>query len=233
LGFDDAEETLASDLSVAANGNVFDFDIVGVVPDTQFFSLRASPRAEVYIYSPSFTDVLHVRYEGNTEDVLSGITSLWKELVGDMGLTTAFVDQNLNAEFIQERTEAKMLLSFSLLAVVIACLGLYGSAAFAVDRRTREIGVRKVMGAEIRDIVNLLMWEFSRPVLAANLVAWPVAVWVMLTWLQQFPYQIERLVLVSCCVLAGAIALSIAWLTVMGNTVKVATTNPVYALRYE
>ena len=102
-----------------------------------------------------------------------------------------------------------------------------------MDRRTKEIGIRKVMGAEVREIMTLLLWQFSKPVLFANAIAWPLATWAMLRWLQRFPYQIDALVLIPLCVLAGAVALSIAWLTVVGNTVKVATTNPVYALRYE
>jgi putative ABC transport system permease protein len=177
--------------------------------------------------------VLTLRFEGSSQQLMAQVEEIWRSVMGDAELSSSFVAQNMQAQFAQEDVEAKLLVSFALLAIVIACLGLYGSAAFTVDRRTKEIGVRKVMGAQVREIVALLLWQFSRPVLFANAMAWPLAAWAMLTWLQRFPYQIDTLVLVPLCVLAGAIALSIAWVTVFGNTLRVATSNPVYALRYE
>src|SRR5690606_14936020 len=126
-----------------------------------------------------------------------------------------------------------ILLSFAILAIVIACLGLFGSAAFNVARRGKEIGIRKVLGAEVREIVTLLLWQFSKPVMFANLVAWPVTAWAMMSWLQQFPYQVEAWLLLPICALAGLAALLIAWLTVGGNTVRGASISPVYSLRYE
>src|SRR5690606_2589132 len=104
---------------------------------------------------------------------------------------------------------ARILVSFALLAITVACLGLFGAATYNMERRTREIGVRKVMGAEVREIINLLLWQFSKPVMLANLIAWPVATGVMLHWLQQFPYQISSWWLLPLCVFVGAIALLI------------------------
>lgn len=236
LGFDAPEAALGRRLvdTRGFNAALHHFTIIGVVADTQFFSLRSAPRPEVYVLSPQFmTDVLSLRYTGTGQAVLAAVTEVWRRVVGDADLSFAFVDQLLEEEFAQERMEARMLVSFSLLAVLIACLGLYGSAAYAVERRTREIGVRKVMGAEVRELVALLLWQFSRPVLAANLLAWPVALWAMLKWLQRFPYQIDSVVLILLCVLSGALVLSVAWLTVVGNTLRVATASPLLALRYE
>jgi putative ABC transport system permease protein len=112
-------------------------------------------------------------------------------------------------------------------------MGLYGSAFFTVERRTKEIGLRKVMGATVKSIVALLIWQFSKPVLIANLIAWPVAIWVMINWLQRFSYQINHWLLLPLCVVAGLMALSIAWATVASNTALVARNNPLKALRYE
>ena len=126
-----------------------------------------------------------------------------------------------------------MLVSFALLAIVIACLGLFGSAAYTVERRTREIGIRKVLGAEVRELVSLLVWQFSRPVMLATVIASPLALWAMLNWLQRFPYQMNAWLLVPICLGAGLLALGIAWLTVIGNTLRAAGTHPVMALRYE
>jgi putative ABC transport system permease protein len=235
LGFASPQAALDSQIRFKSpiGSETYDLTIIGVTADTNFYSMNAVPRPEVYSFSPGYTDVLSVRFEGNPQTVLAQITDIWHSVMGDAELSTSFVAQNMEAEFAQERVEAQLLVSFALLAIVIACLGLYGSASFSMDRRTKEIGIRKVMGAEVREIVALLVWQFSKPVLLANAIAWPLATWAMLKWLQRFPYQIDALVLIPLCVLAGAIALSIAWLTVVGNTLKVATTNPVYALRYE
>jgi putative ABC transport system permease protein len=144
-----------------------------------------------------------------------------------------FVDQNLLAQFARERTEAGVLISFAALAIVVACLGLFGSASFTVDRRTKEIGIRKVFGAEVREVVGLLVWQFSRPVLIANLLAWPAALWALTSWLERFPYRIETWLLAAICVAAGLVALAVAWLTVAGSSMRVAGANPIHALRYE
>jgi putative ABC transport system permease protein len=115
--------------------------------------------------------------------------------------------------------------------VVIGCLGLFGLAAFTAERRTKEIGIRKVLGARTRDIVRLLVWQFSRPVIVANLIAWPVAWWLMRDWLNKFD---DRIALgPTPFVTAALIALTIAIVTVVGHAFKVARANPIHALRYE
>ena len=111
--------------------------------------------------------------------------------------------------------------------------GLMDKASFTAEQRTKEIGIRKVMGASVTDIVRLLVWQFSKPVLVANLIAWPIAISAMLAWLESFPYRIDTWILLPLCVVAGAIALTIAWVTVGGNAARVARANPVDALRYE
>lgn len=236
LGFAEAEAALGERLvgTRGFNPTLHNFTIIGVVQDSQFFSLRNAPRAELYVLSPQFmTDVIGVRFSGNSQEVVQRIAGVWNRVTGGADLSIAFVEQNLAAEFREERVEARLLVGFALLAIIIACLGLYGSATFSVERRTKEIGVRKVLGAAIGDIVGMLLWQFSKPVLLANVIAWPVAAWAMLRWLQRFPYQIDSVVLVPLCVLAGAVALSVAWLAVAGNAIKVAQARPVLALRYE
>ena len=120
---------------------------------------------------------------------------------------------------------------FATLAVVIACLGLFGLAAFTAERRTREIGIRKVFGARSRDIVHLLAWQFSKPVIIANLIAWPVAWWVMRDWLNTFDARID--LGLTPFLIAGLLALVIAVGTVSGHALRISRTNPIHALRYE
>jgi putative ABC transport system permease protein len=117
------------------------------------------------------------------------------------------------------------------IAIFIACLGLFGLAAFTAERRTREIGIRKTFGARTRDIVRLLLWQFSIPVLIANLVAWPLAYLYLHHWLEGFAYRITLNPLYF--IVAGATALLIAWGTVFMHALRVARANPVHALRYE
>jgi putative ABC transport system permease protein len=115
--------------------------------------------------------------------------------------------------------------------VLIACLGLFGLAAFTAERRTKEIGIRKVFGASSRDIVRLLAWQFTKPVIVANLIAWPVAWWVMRDWLNKFD---DRIALgPTPFVAAGILALVIAIGTIAAHAIKVASANPIRALRYE
>ncbi|MDY6982065.1 MAG: FtsX-like permease family protein, partial [Pseudomonadota bacterium] len=209
------------------------YEIIGVVSDSQFYSLKAVTRPETYFLSVAPADVLAIRYAGDAATVLHDVQNIWRDLMGDAVLASSFVEPLLAREFAQERIEGRMLVAFSLFAILIACLGLYGASAFSVERRTREIGIRKVMGAEVREIVALMLWQFSKPVLLANLLAWPLALAATLQWLQRFPFRIDSLLLMPLCALAGAAALSIAWMTVASSTLRVASTNPVYALRYE
>ena len=130
-----------------------------------------------------------------------------------------------------EDARAQMFAAFSILAIIIGCLGLFGLAAFTAERRTKEIGIRKVLGARTRDIVRLLVWQFSRPVIVANLLAWPVAWWLMRDWLNKFDQRID--LSPTPFLLAAFVALAIAIVTVVGHAMKVARANPIHALRYE
>ncbi len=117
------------------------------------------------------------------------------------------------------------------IAIFIACLGLFGLAAFTAGRRTKEIGIRKVFGGKTRDVVLLLLWQFSVPALLANLIAWPLAWYYLDSWLQGFAYRIFLSPLYF--VAAGAAALLIAWITVLSHALRVARATPIGALRYE
>jgi putative ABC transport system permease protein len=117
------------------------------------------------------------------------------------------------------------------IAIFIACLGLFGLAAFTASRRTQEIGIRKVFGARARDIVLLLLWQFSVPVLVANAIAWPVAWYYLHGWLQNYAYRVALSPVYFIAI--GLAALAIAWLTIIGHALRVARANPIYALRTE
>ena len=234
FGFTGSEDAVGKSLS-RTDKNI-NYKIIGVVADSHLFSINAPPRAEVYLlnhFDAVFTNVMTVRFKGSPQKIVSQVKSVWKDVTGNEAISTAFVDQLVAAEFEQERTEERILVGFSLLAILIACMGLFGSASFTVERRTKEIGLRKVMGAKVKNIVSLLLWQFSKPVLIANLIAWPIAVFAMQHWLEKFHYQLNPLFLIPICLVAGLMALVIAWFTVAGNTALAARKNPIHSLRYE
>jgi putative ABC transport system permease protein len=133
--------------------------------------------------------------------------------------------------YVDVTSQAAVFSAFAGIAVFIACLGLFGLAAFTAERRTKEIGIRKAMGAGQWDIVKLLVWQFTKPVLLANLIAWPIGYYFMNRWLQGFAYHADLEPWIFPA--AAAIALVIALLTVSAHAFLVARAKPVTALRYE
>jgi putative ABC transport system permease protein len=205
--------------------------IVGVARDSRFRSLREAVEPMIFQDRGIYSTMI-VRYDStDPEEVRRNIGRVWNRLAPDVPFEGEFADDQLAELYLSEAARAKMFGGFALLAVIIACLGLFGLAAFTAERRTKEIGIRKVLGARIRDIVRLLVWQFSKPVILANLIAWPVAWWLMRDWLNTFDARIS--LTPTPFLLAGLLALAIAIGTIAGHAMKVARLNPVHALRYE
>ena len=155
----------------------------------------------------------------------------WKKFAGNEAFDYNFLDQNLSHLYIAEQRTSKIASTFAVLAIFIACLGLLGLAAFITEQRTKEIGIRKVLGASIPSLLFMLSKEFLKWVLVANIIAWPVAYYVMNNWLKDFAYRID--INLWIFLLSGIIALVIALLTVSSHAVKAAIANPIKSLRYE
>ena len=205
--------------------------IVGVVENSRFRSLRESVEPSLF-YDRGIYRSMAIRYRSsNPESVRQNVARLWRDLVPDVPFEGEYADDQLAELYASDAARGRTFAGFAALAVVIACLGLFGLAAFTAERRTREIGIRKVFGARSADIVRLLAWQFSKPVIVANLIAWPVAWWVMRDWLNNFDARID--LGPAPFVLAGLLALTIAIGTIAGHAVKVARANPIHALRYE
>ena len=141
------------------------------------------------------------------------------------------LDDNLRQLYATDQRTSEIAGAFSVLAIFIACLGLLGLATFVTEQRTKEIGIRKVLGAWVAKIVVLLSKEFVKWVLVANVVAWPLAYYIMNNWLKNFAYRIN--ISVGVFVASGVLALFIALLTVSLHAIRAATANPVKSLRYE
>jgi putative ABC transport system permease protein len=206
--------------------------IVGVVEDSRFRSIRDPIRATMFRQSSGALDWLMVRHSGaDAGAVQRAIEATWKRLVPDVPFEARTSETIIEELYAAERARAQTFAAFALLAVLIACMGLFGLAAFTAERRTREIGIRKVFGASTWDILKLLVWQFSKPVLVANLIAWPIAWWVMRDWLNTFDARIE--LGPTPFLLAGLLALAVAVGTIASHAIRVARANPIHALRYE
>ncbi len=206
--------------------------VIGVVKDYHSLSLREeiAPMGFVARWKLFYSLVLRVRPE-ETAQTLSFLETQWKRFVSEKPFEYYFLDEIIQWYYFNEQLTGKMLGVFSLLAIFVACLGLFGLAAFMVQSRTKEIGVRKVLGASTSHLVMLLSREFILLILLANLIAWPIAYYAMHRWLQDFAYRID--LEIWAFVLSGFLALFIALTTVSYQAWKVARTNPVDALRYE
>jgi putative ABC transport system permease protein len=146
-------------------------------------------------------------------------------------ITRWFLDDSFENLYQADRKQGEMFGVFVGVAILIACLGLFGLAAFTAGRRTREIGIRKAFGARTRDVVMLLLWQFSVPVLFANVIAWPLAWYYLHGWLEGFASRID--LSPAYFLAAGLAALLIAWLTILGHALRIARANPIHALRAE
>jgi putative ABC transport system permease protein len=167
----------------------------------------------------------------NVSSTLDFLEKTFKELMPQFEYRYFFVDDDFRQKYPNEEKVQSIYTYFGALAVFVACLGLFGLASFIIERRTKEIGIRKALGASVRKVVFLLSGEFLKSVLLANLVAWPLAFYFMNRWLRTFAYRIR--IEWWFIVLAGVLSLVVAFLTVSYQSMKSARANPVDSLRYE
>jgi putative ABC transport system permease protein len=235
MGFRSPADAVGKTVSVTfvdAEYGVVPARIIGVVRDSRFRSIREPIDPIMFSWDPNGTGALLIRHDGrDPQGVRSRVEQAWKRLAPDVPFDGEFSEERVAELYDAEESRAKVFAGFALLAVIIACLGLFGLAAFTAERRTKEIGIRKVLGARTRDIVRLLAWQFSKPVIIANLIAWPIAWWAMREWLNTFDARIDLGPLPF--VLAGLLALAIAIGTIAGHAFRIARANPIKALRYE
>jgi putative ABC transport system permease protein len=174
--------------------------IIGVVDDVYFSSIREAVIPLYYRVTKSIDEgarfpnygQMAIKFEaGSATEVLDLIESAWKTYLPDVPMNRSFLDDNFAALYQSEEQQGQLFTIFAILAVFIACLGLYGLAAFTTEQRTKEIGIRKVMGGSTKDIVLLLTRDFSKLVLLSNVLAWPIAWFLMNRWLETFAYRID------------------------------------------
>ncbi len=205
--------------------------IVGVVKDFNYKSIRTKVEPLV-IKQGLYNHYIITRINSdNIPSTIEKMKTIWEKYYPDYPFEMHFMDEEFEKLYDSEQRTGKVFNYFMILAILISCLGLFGLASFTAEQRTKEIGVRKVLGASVRQIVGLLSSEYLKWVVIANLVAWPLAWFVMNKWLQNFAYRIQINLLYF--LLAGIAACAIAIVTVSFQTIRAANSNPVEALKYE
>ncbi len=207
--------------------------IIGVVRDFNYASLHKDIKPLVLYLAPvKAIKYIFVRLaSGDFASSLELLRNAWREAAPGKPFDYYFLDEDFDRQYRAEERWAQIVSYATLFAIVIACVGLFGLSALAVTKRTKEIGIRKVLGASVAGIVSLLAGDFLKLVALANLIAWPVAWYAMNRWLQNFAYRID--IGWWMFALTGGLALLIAFLTVSTQAIKAALANPVEALRYE
>jgi putative ABC transport system permease protein len=206
-------------------------EIVGVVSDFHYSSMHNITGPLVLLYNNWGVTHFTMRVSGKIGETDEYIKRIWKEICPDYPLEFGFYDENFAAMYKKEENLAALVSIFSLLAIVISCMGILGLSVFQSELKIKEIGVRKVLGASVAEIIFLLTKSFSKWVLVSIILAIPAAYYLMNKWLQDFAYRIELSWWIFAS--AGLIALAIALFTVSFQAVKAATVNPVKSLKYE
>lgn len=206
--------------------------IIGVVKDFHFATLHSPIRPLIIRYEPEEASGILLRpAPGRTEEALASAEAAFKEFSPNKPFQYEFLDQNYEKMYRGETTTGKLADLFALIAIIISCLGLLGLAAFTAEQRTKEIGIRKVLGASVGHLLLLLNREFGRLILLAFIIAVPTAWYLLNKWLEQFAYHVN--IGWSAIALSGGIILLAAILTVSFHSIRTATSNPVDSLRYE
>ena len=213
------------------DGGLEYYEIIGITEDFNYSSLKTDIEPLVIFYS-DFGNLMPVRLtKGNIHEKIQEVESVWNEMAPEEPFDYTFVDDNFASQFRAEERFGKIFILFTTLAIFIACLGLLGLATFIAEQRSKEIGIRKSLGATVPSIVVLLSKEFTKLVLIALIIAIPAVILLMNWWLQNFAYKTS--VGVTSFIIGGLLALFISWLTVSYQAVRAAIANPTKALRYE
>jgi len=206
--------------------------IIGVAEDFHFESTHNKIAPAVYFIDANWRFWVSIKISSsNVTETMNFIKKTWDNLDVDVRYEPSFYEENLDALYRTEKRFFILFIIFSSLAISIACLGIFGLASFTAEQKTKEIGIRKVMGASVTTIIKLINKEFLKLVLVSNIIAWPIAWYFMNNWLNNFTYRID--LSIWPFVLSGIIAIFIALASVSYQAFKASRTNPVNALRYE
>jgi putative ABC transport system permease protein len=205
--------------------------IIGVIHNFNTQSLRDEMAPVVFIPTPAANYHCLRISSPDIPGAIKSIENKIKEIVPDDPFEFRFLDEVIDSQYKTEQMISKLAMFIAIIAIFISCLGLFGLASFSCEQRTKEIGIRKVLGASITNVMVMLTKDFTKWVLLANIIAWPIAWYVVNKWLQNFAYRIDMTIWPF--ILAGFSALAIAIGTISWQAIKAATANPVESLHYE
>ena len=232
LGFDSPEDAINQRIYEISDENPMELVIVGVVPTQNIVGMFAPNKPWIYINMPEANGMASLRISsGNMLETVAQVEDVWDRVVPEFPMQGRFLDEVFDDTFKILQLMNAALAGFAFVALALAMIGLFGLAAFMAAQRTKEIGVRKVLGASSAQIARLLVWQFSKPVAWALALALPAAYFASGTYLNFFADRIGSPILVL--LVAGAVAVVLAWTTVAGHAIRIARSNPVLALRYE
>ncbi|MEQ8244466.1 ABC transporter permease [Fulvivirga sp.] len=216
-------------------GNDQERTIIGVVKDFHFASMRHAIEPLVMFYNPNANGNLSVKIKGNVNETVNYIESVWAETYPDYPFEYEFFDQEFAQMFEADDRFSSLVMGFTWLAILIACLGLFGLSAYVAEQRKKEIGIRKVLGSSIQQAVMLLSKEFIVLIIIATILAFPISYLAVTEWMSDFQYKIDLLSISSIIVffLAGGLAIGIGLLTVSYQSISASVANPVDSLRSE
>jgi len=228
IGWESPEEAIGQGFGYGLRSG----QIIGVVKDFHFESMHQPISPIVMLISSHDLNQISIRIRPyDIPGTLEFLKEKWQEYRSNYPFQYYFIDENFDSQYQAEEKLYRIVSYFAFIAILIACLGLFGLASYTAEQRTKEIGIRKVLGASVSGIALLLSKEFTKWVVVANIVAWPIAYFLMNRWLQNFAYRIDLSIWIF--IFSGMIAILIAIITVSSQSMKAATSNPVDSLRYE
>lgn len=227
-GFDE-EDAVGKKLIMEWQGTQYDYEIVGVVKDYHFESLHKAIKPFAFVRTQKPPYMIAKIQADQVADVLAYTEESWKSINPATPFSYSFLDQDFQRNYEKERRTSTIILYFTVIAIVISCIGLFGLAAFTAEQKTKEIGIRKVLGASTLHIANMVSKEFLILVGIAILIAAPLGYYAAARWLENFAYRID--ITVGVFIFAGLIAVLIAYSTISFHAIKAALTNPVKSLR--
>jgi putative ABC transport system permease protein len=231
LGYDTVSDIIGHSIVIPQFGSS-ERVIIGIVNDYHQVSLKKTFDPGVFTFSPYGGEIYSVRINPkNISQTVADVGKAFTKAFPGNPFEYFFLDDYFNRQYANEQRFGKLFTSFAILAIIIGCVGLFGLSAYTASRHVKEIGIRKVLGASVSNIVMLLSKDFVKPVLVAIIIASPIAWWAMNKWLEDFAYKIDISWWVF--VLAGFFALLIALVTVSFQAIKAAIANPVKSLRTE
>jgi putative ABC transport system permease protein len=229
LGFSDAQAAIGENINP---GSRYEWNIIGVVENYYQESIKEDLDPIIFFYSPDRGNYYSIKFQaGNAANTIATIEKQWDNIYPDNPFDFFFLDENFAEQYAADKRFNLIFIGFATLAIFVACLGLFGLISYTVEQNRKEIGIRKVLGASVQQIIGNLAGDYLKLILISMLLAFPLAYYLMSRWLEDFAQRTS--IGVGMFIIGAGLIIFIAVLTVSGKSFRAATANPVKALREE